>query len=210
MTTAFRTLVIVIVLGGVLAGPLPARASSIERQNIVDLISLSEQILVGKVTSLTDGFENGLPYTEVTLALEETIRGQARGTYTFRQFGLLAPRKAPNGRTCAIVTPDGWPRYRAGEEVFLFLYKGASRTGFRTTVGLLQGKFTIENGSIRNGVDNDGLFQRAEVDTGFLSAGERKMFNKDRGPIPAEVFEAFVKKAVEDRWVEGRKLQHVR
>jgi len=61
--------------------------------NIVELLQQSSDIVVGKVSNVTDGIDSrGVPYTEVTLQVSESIRGGISGTYTFRQFGLLAPR----------------------------------------------------------------------------------------------------------------------
>ena len=44
--------------------------------NIVDLIADSETIISGAVKEVTDGFENGIPYTQVTIEVKETLRGQ--------------------------------------------------------------------------------------------------------------------------------------
>jgi hypothetical protein len=92
-----------------------AQATSMTRQNLADLIGLSELILVGQVTALTDGFEAGVPFTEVTVAVHESIRGETGPTYSFRQFGLLAPRDLGDGRRYLGVSPDGWPRFQVGE-----------------------------------------------------------------------------------------------
>src|SRR5215510_8422345 len=104
--------------------------------NIVDLVGDSEYIMRGLIKEVTDGFENGVPYTQVTVQVNEALRGQVGEEYTFRQFGLNKPRKLENGKVYLGVTPEGWAKYNAGEEVVLFLYQQASMTGLRTTVGL--------------------------------------------------------------------------
>src|SRR5688572_13461733 len=46
--------------------------------NIVDLIGDSELIVRGMVKEVTDGIENGVPYTQVTVSVDEALRGQDR------------------------------------------------------------------------------------------------------------------------------------
>jgi hypothetical protein len=180
-------------------------------QTIVDLIGLSEQILVGRVSRVTDGFDDaGVPYTEVTLNVSETVKGTAGTTYTFRQFGLTAPRSLGNGRRYLGVSPDGWPRFAEGETVLLFLYKPGARTGLRTTVGLLQGKFLERDGRMVNGIENDGLFRDVRVKDSLLSPAEAKMLTRDGKPVPADALLSFVRKAVKGRWIETKELDHVK
>lgn len=200
----------VLVLCLLAVGTLPAQAASMKHRNVVDLISLSELILLGKVISVTDGFENGIPYTEVTLEVGRTLKGTAGNIYTFRQFGLRVPRDMGNGVTYVGVTPDGWPRFRAGERVVLFLYKPASMTGLRTTVGLFQGKFMEVDGKMANGVGNLGLFQNISVDRRGLTPEELEMFTMKKGAVRTDTFVDFVGRAVQQRWIEERKLDHVK
>jgi hypothetical protein len=80
--------------------------------NFVELVGKSELILRGTLKSVTDGIDGrGLPYTEVTMRVAEAIRGQVGGEYTFRQFGLLKPRRMGNGLVNLMVTPSGWTSY---------------------------------------------------------------------------------------------------
>ena len=65
----------------------------------MDLIGDSELIFRGTVTELTDGVENGEPYSQVTVQVSEALRGQFGEEYAFHQFGLLKPRKMENGKT---------------------------------------------------------------------------------------------------------------
>lgn len=188
----------------------PAGATSVAHQDLVDLIHLSEVILAGRVTSVTDGFQAGVPYTEVTVAVDETFRGQVGATYTFRQFGLLKPRDLGNGLTYVGISPDGWPRFEAGEDVLLFLYKAGSLTGLRTTVGLMQGAFREVDGNYENGIGNRGTFSRVKAGSGLLTPAESKLLATRQGPVPAETLLSVVRKAVHGQWVERGKLQHVR
>lgn len=204
-------LVTAVLLGSLLATtPLPAHATSMKHRNIVELISLSELIIVGRVASVTDGIENGIPYTEISVAVSEALRGNVGPVYTFRQFGLLEPRDMGNGRTFVGLSPDGWPRFRTGENVMLFLYEKGSMTGLRTTVGLLQGKFTERRGRFVNGIDNQDLFRDVSVSKGVLDPPEEKLLSVREGSIAKEILVSFVRKAVTRRLVENGKLEHVR
>lgn len=188
----------------------PAQATSVKQQNLVDLIGLSELIVTGQVISVTDGFQQGVPYTEVTVSVDEAIRGDATSRYTFRQFGLIAPRSLGDGRTYVGVTPDGLPRFAAGDNVLLFLYKKGSLTGFRTTVGLDQGTFKKKGNLYENGFQNQGLMNGVSVKANLLSSAEQKLLKAKKGPIQAEVLLGLVRKAVHERWVETGRLSHVR
>ena len=115
-------------------------------------------------------------------------------------IGYKKPRDMGNGMTNLNVTPDGWPTYSQGEEVMLFLYKAASMTGLRTTVGLFQGKFSVVDGNVTNIIDNEGLFKNLRIDMRQLSEKERAMVTMDRGTVPVEIFRTFVRKAIDQRW----------
>ena len=191
-----------------LIGP-PAEAASVLKRNLVDLIDLSDRIIVGKVLSVNDGFDiNNVPYTEVTLLVEENIRGGNPGnTYTFRQFGLMAPREI-DGKTYLSVSPDGWPKFAADERVVVFLYQPASITGLQTTVGLFQGKFSIAGGQVRNVNDNLGLFENIQFEPGLLNEAEQKCSASTQGAVPENVFVPMVRRAVDDQWVEEGRMSN--
>ncbi len=176
--------------------------------NIVDLIDQSDLILRGSVKSVTDGIENGVPYTEIKLTVTEGLRGQFGDEYSFRQFGLLKPRKMENGKVNLNMTPEGWSKYNAGEDVVLFLYKQASMTGLRTTVGLGQGKMEVRNGNVSNEFDNEGLFENVQVESKLVNERDERVLATKTGPVNAESFMSFVRRAVNEKWVEGRKMRN--
>jgi len=183
-----------------------ADAATVKRRNAGDLISMGDVILRGTVARVTDGIDpNGVPYTEVTVNVTDVTRGDQSHTYTFRQFGLIKPRDMGNGYTNLNVTPDGWPTYAQGEEVLLFLWKEAKWTGLRTTVGLFQGKFTVEDGMLTNVIDNEGLFDGLRVDLSELTEKEQEMVRMKRGRVPADIFSSFMHKAVDKNWFPQRK-----
>ena len=194
-------LICVLLAAFAFAGVMPTDASKVKRRNIADLVSLGDQIIVGKVTRVTDGLDaNSMPFTEVTVHVSETYKGSASGTYTFRQFGLTKPMDMGDGRVNLNVTPDGWPTYSEGEKVVLFLYKAAPQTGLRTTVGLFQGKFTVRDGYVANEINNQGLFDNVNVDRRQLSGKEKEMVQSKAGKIPEEMFYGFLRKSVDQKW----------
>ena len=176
--------------------------SGVLKRNVADLITLSDMIIVGKVVAVSDGLDGNTPFTEVTIEVSQTIKGNVTGQYTFRQFGLLAPKDMGNGLVNANVTPPGWPKYRAGEQVMLFLYKAASITGLRTTVGLFQGKFIVRGGELTNAIHNLGLFENVSIGPRRLSASQQAMLEIKKGRLDAASFISFVSKAVNEQWFE--------
>jgi len=178
--------------------------------NIVDLIGESDLIVRGLVKELSDGFENGVPYTQVTVKVTESLRGQFGDEYTFRQFGLLQPKKMENGKVNLNVTPDGWSKYTKGEDVMLFLYKQASITKLRTTTGLGQGKVVMKGGNAESQFGNSGLFENVDVDQTLVNDRDKRLLATKKGAVNTESFMSFVRKAVKSKWVEGGKLRHAK
>src|SRR5829696_1385874 len=175
---------------------------------IVELIGDSETIISGMVKEVTDGFDNGIPYTQVTVQVSETLRGQVGEEYTFRQFGLATPRKLENGKTYLSTTPAGWSKYEVGEDTMLFLYQHASQTGLQTTVGLGQGKVVFQGGNAVSQAGNEGLFVDVTVDGNLLNDKDRRLLATKKGEVNADGFKSFVRRAVNGRWIEGGKLRH--
>ena len=86
------------------------QATTVQPMNIVDLIDHSETIVAGRVEKVTDGFTaDGMPYTEVTVHVIDRFRGASGNTFTFRQFGLSAPRTMPNGKVYLGGRPKAGP-----------------------------------------------------------------------------------------------------
>jgi hypothetical protein len=178
--------------------------------NIVDLIADSEKIITGAVKEVTDGFENGIPYTQVTIEVKETLRGEVGEEYTFRQFGLTQPRKMENGKMYIGTTPEGWSKYEVNEDAMFFLYKPASMTGLQTTTGLGQGKVMFKGGNAISQAGNEGLFENVDVNAGLLNDKDKRLLATKRGAVNAEGFQSFVRRAVNGKWIEGGKLRHAK
>ena len=184
-----------------------AHAKNIKKQNLLELMTHTEAILVGTVSNKTDGFHKGLPYTEITLEVGNSIKGDHGSKYTFRQFGLIEPRKMDNGKINLMVTPAGWPVYAKGERVMLFLHKPASETGFQTTAGLNQGKFTVRGDRVANDMNNDSLFTGVKIN-GRLSAAQRSLTEQAGGSYAMQDFISLVETAVQEQWIENGVMTH--
>ncbi|MEI6860002.1 MAG: hypothetical protein V5788_09515 [Shewanella sp.] len=165
----------VLLLGAALIMAPAANAMKLQKQNLQQLTQSSQSIINGQVIKVTDGFQNGAPYTEITIKVGSDAKGKhAKGSeYTFRQFGLIKPRSMGNGKVYLGVTPEGFAKWREGEHVIAFMYKKASRTGFQTTTGMMQGKFNIINGFANNALNNDGIFD--EVNITDMTSAEQSM-----------------------------------
>jgi hypothetical protein len=178
-----------------------ARALSSDA-NLVDLIRLSQTIISGTVSSVADGIDaRGIPYTEVSLEIDESIKGQATGSYTFRQFGLMAPRPAGEGRVM-MPAPLEFPRFTSGEKVLLFLPPPAAWSGLQTSVGLEAGKFTINPGRAENGNANQGVFQSVSLDPGLAVESDLRIFATEIGAVNPDSLSSLVRRAVQGQWVE--------
>jgi hypothetical protein len=190
-----------VLLVACLAATFPtAKATTVKKMTVADLINYGDKIISGRVIAVNDGFNaNNLPYTDVTVEVKESLKGNASGSYTFRQFGLMEPRDMGNGVTYVGVSPDGFPRFAAGEDVVVFLF-ARTQAGFESAAGLMQGKFTVNGQSLANDINNLGLFKDINVNQSQLTPAEQKMLATEEGPLDTELFKGFVKKAVQQGW----------
>ena len=174
-----------------------AHAMKLKSQNLEELVTASDSIIMGQVIKVTDGFQNDAPYTEVTIRVGSDAKGKIKdeSEYTFRQFGLIKPRSMGNGKVYLGVTPEGFAKWHEGEQVVAFMYKKAGLTGFQTTTGMAQGKFLVSNNQVINGFNNHGLFEG--MDTSGMSAEEQNMITNP-GAISSAAFMGFVGKLVEE------------
>lgn len=187
----------------------PARDAEPPAPNFTRLVADARVIVVAKVIRVTDGIDaQGVPYTEVTLDVAECPKGglAARERPSFRQYGLVAPRRLPNGQTLDTVTPREFPRWQEGEQVIAFLQAPARSSGLQTTVGLKQGKFSLLDGRAVNDLGNRGLFAGVRVADALLDARERAMLDS-RGPVDAATFVGLVDRAVRGNWIATGQLR---
>ena len=186
-------------LGGAWLAAPPSLALSAKPVNVADMVRQADQIVSGTVAAVDQGFDQrGLPYTEVQVKVAESIRGIASATLTFRQFGLQTAMPAANGRKFLGLVA-GMPRYAKGEQVVLFLSR-ASTIGFRSTVGLEQGRFVLRGGNLENGANNAGLFQNVDLSKVRLDAKEKFLVATQQGSLSADTFIEVVRRAVNENW----------
>ena len=179
-----------------------AQAKNVKKQNLVELLAHTDSIVIGTVTGTTDGFQQGLPYTEITVKVAQSVKGNHGETFTFRQFGLIEPKATGDGRVNLMVTPAGWPTYTKGESVMLFLHQPASQTGFQTTAGLTQGKFSIRGGQVANDLRNEAMFEGVTINA-KLSKAQQDLVKQSSGAYQADAFFALLRRAVEENWIEN-------
>ncbi len=174
-------------LGTAMALSPAANAMKLKQQNLQEMMTESQSIISGRVIKVTDGFDNNRPFTEITIQVGSDAKGKLKenSTYTFRQFGLIKPRSMGNGKVYLGATPEGFSKWREGEQVIAFMYKPASITGFQTTVGLAQGKFVVRNGKVENRFANDGVFEG--LDTSKLTAEQQNILTTP-GAVDVGVF----------------------
>jgi hypothetical protein len=182
----------------------PLHASQLVPQNLKQMIHAADVIVTGEVTKVTDGVDNGLPFTEVTMKVNSSIKREMTvgSNYSFRQYGLLKPRKMNDGRYLLATKIEGMATWTVGEKVTAFMNKPASRSGMRTPVGLAQGKFTHSGSQMANSFDNRGLFNGMTVDPSVLNANEMAMLAKPAGAVQGDVLTSLVKRAVKEQWIE--------
>jgi hypothetical protein len=186
-----------------------SHATTVQPMSIVDLLDYAQTIVAGQVTKVTDGFDaKGVPYTEVTLKVSDTIRGQKGQTYTFRQFGLAKPRTMPDGRVHLGARPADFPTWRASESAIVFLYPKAKYTGLQTTVGLGYGKLSTGNGAALNAHDNATLFANVTVNRALLDNAEQQMVDTKHGPVNESTLLTFLHRAVDGNWVKNGSISH--
>jgi hypothetical protein len=91
------------------------------------------------------------------------------------------------------------PRYKIGEQVVLFLGKTSSN-GYRTTIGLGQGKFALRGGNLQNEVNNAGHFQNLSLGNRHLDDMEKHLVTTTQGAVDAQTFLSFLRRTVNEIW----------
>jgi hypothetical protein len=125
-----------------------ADAMSVRLASLEEVTDSAATIVHGTVREVRSGRDQrGAPATWVTLDVIGTLKGGPHRETTFKQLGApLSSRSSSAGRPLI-----GFPGYRAGEEVVLFLH-AESVLGFTSPVGGSQGVYRVERGSDRSRV----------------------------------------------------------
>ena len=170
--------------------------------NLIEMLTHSNAIFRGTVTTVTDGVDmRGLTYTEVTVKVSEVLAGRVSATYTFRQFGLIAPRLSADGSRMLLPAPEGIPKYAVGEDVLLFMNAPARITGLQSPYGLGAGKFVFGPGSVQNDLSNTGLFRDISLDATLMTSNVSRLLGTDYGAVNPDDFMSVVRRAVHENWI---------
>ncbi len=160
--------------------------------NLSYLSQRADIIVQGRVTGIRQEYHTeftNIPTVEVTLEVENMLRGPSGRTYTFRE--ALIGIKARN-------TKQG---YKVGQRLMLFL-PSPSRYGLSSPVGVGQGRFLITRlptgqDTIANEIGNAGLFKdvenRAFMAGINLSTKHMRLTATKQGPVPLAEFASLVK-----------------
>jgi len=176
----------------------PGFATTMAPQNLAALAKSAQDIVVGDVTRITEGRQGNLRYLEVEVSVSEAILGTPGRSLKFRQFGVQAKQPVENGRRFIGQLPS-MPQYTVGENVILFLGRPSS-LGFRTTIGLQQGKFTVLSGNAVNAFQNNGLFKNVPTGGATLTEKQQAMLATRQGGVHAGTFIDFVRQGVRKHW----------
>jgi len=106
----------------------PAAALTVRALSVDELVARADRIVHARCLSVTPLADSGAPVVEITLGVEETLKGQADPRLVIHQLGGRWSRLLP---TCA-----------PGDEVVLFLH-APSRLGLTSPVGMQQGYLRV-------------------------------------------------------------------
>lgn len=193
-----RCMVLMAAMGLTGLAVAPGFATTMAPQNLAALAKSAQDIVVGDVTRITEGRQGNLRYLEVEVSVSEAILGTPGRSLKFRQFGVQAKQPVENGRRFIGQLPS-MPQYTVGENVILFLGRPSS-LGFRTTIGLQQGKFTVLSGNAVNAFQNNGLFKNVPTGGATLTEKQQAMLATRQGGVHAGTFIDFVRQGVRKHW----------
>ena len=111
----------------------PGRAIVVRQINLAEMVRSSKYIFSGTCTDAEKIFDEDLQQDiyVFTFRIKQMVKGPQKETISVRVNRMLIDMKQV-------------PGYQKGEEVVLFLYP-ESKSGFTTTVGIGQGKFSLRN-----------------------------------------------------------------
>jgi hypothetical protein len=113
----------------------------VEKLTIEELTAKADSILIGEVTDSTCYQEGeGNIYTQVTLSVEQTIKGETEEEVVIRVAGGKV-----NGQ---VLWVEDAPTFQLGERVVVFLEEDDGGFG---VVGWFQGKFSIDKNNMVSG-----------------------------------------------------------
>ena len=128
-----RALLAAVALVATLVAALPAAATVVVPVAEADLVAQSSAVVLGRVTAIESHADRGRIYTNVTLSIDETLKGDSVPSLTVRLLGGQV------GDYAAWI--EGSPEFRRGERVLVFVT--AHRDGTARVAHFYQGKFSI-------------------------------------------------------------------
>ncbi len=152
-------------------------ATTVERMELPQLVSASDNIVQGRVESIESRLESNRIYTYISINVDEPLKGAARRAVLLRQLGGTVGNK----RTWIA----GMPEFRKGSQVIVFLRD--RRDGTFDVAGLNQGKYEIENNFA---VANVSGMTIVDPQTGVMS--DHAFIDK----APLETFKAKIRELV--------------
>jgi hypothetical protein len=140
----------------------PASATIVKAMTVEEMAREATAVVVATVTGTTSAWEEGRIVTRVTLAVSERLRG-AVGEDALE---IAVPGGAVGDLAQQV---PGTPQYSAGDEVFVFLWRGPEQRAY-TVLGLSMGSFRIQRGvdKIEAVSDRRGIGQARPNATGAL------------------------------------------
>lgn len=168
----------------VLLGGAVAQATTLVRMDLDQLTATASTIARVRCLGNDVRVEGGEIWTFTRFEVQETLKGAAPREITVRLLG---------GRFGGFVsTVDGVPRFRGGEEAFLFLEP--TRAGDLSVTSWVQGTFRIERDYLKQELvtqDTSGLAVFDPATRQFRPGGIRR--------LPVEEFRQRVRAAVESQ-----------
>ncbi|HXH27777.1 MAG TPA: hypothetical protein VNL37_01960, partial [Candidatus Polarisedimenticolia bacterium] len=136
----------VVLLGGAIV--TPARATTIRRMGLDEIVSHADTIVEARVTSVRSFWQGRKVLTEIGLSVTRSYKGSPGPSLTFQQLGGRVTAPVP-----LTMTVPGAPIHQVGDEGFYFLQPGTP--GQHLLVGL-------ERGLVRIRHDDRGPFVQVE------------------------------------------------
>jgi hypothetical protein len=119
-------------------------ATTVERLGLEDLVKKARNIVIGKVTESRTYWSADRKFilTDYVIDVDENLKGQSSKRTTITTVG---------GKIGDLeLHVSGMPSFQTGENTVVFVEQSGT---YQTVVGLGQGKFTVVNGEVANGVD---------------------------------------------------------
>jgi hypothetical protein len=195
-----RRQLLLLLIALALTAPVTAQQGALTiPRNLDQLTARSADIVRGTVISARVEKHpdfSGLNTVVVRMSVKETLKGRARGTFTFRQY-IWDIRDIASGGG-----------YRKGQDLLLMMI-APSRYGLSSPAGLEQGRFQIRRDAAGkdiaiNGHGNFGLFDgigaQLTKEGISLSGGSSSMILRQRkGPVDLAELTALIRELVNAR-----------